>query len=838
MSNSQKIAAPALSVVRSDNGFATFTYTYDGEPKTATGFWDDATPWESGSYAMDFAVKSNTGKDSFRLENVYSRTGILIHNGTSVNWTEGCLIVSQSFIDSIYNDLKAHNIDTTVNTVSPLTVNVSGDFDVHLNLTTTSEVKEGDPITATISLTGPGAANGLSKDVYVKLASTGGTAIEGVNYDNLQAIPGSVSLNGVPGWIKLAAGSTSTTISIPTNATSASQSATLSSKIAQFKISDYKIQNNVKAGAIFYHDEANILSVGANISAATQIDSLSTVIGSAVNASGGNEGYDTTNQFAPGQTLDLFFDPYTIPDRFEISTDTGSVLVDTGFIGGRTYSNHLVVPTTGDGKLRIQVLTNDPGTAWTFTITPATSTPKQNTLSNVSYVAAPVVSTAPITVKQNTNTILVNSDEIVGASFAVVLNDAALTGRTISWRLVPSGTTPGAISDFPSNVPLSGKFTIASDAKIGSLIFQYELPTPNQVIQSNGIDTFDIQFFEADGTTPIRNSSGSVIRINIDVIGQSSITSPLIGSVGDDVLNGTSQADVIVGQIGSDMITGDGGDDYIDGGVGNDTIMGGDGNDKIVPGFGADVIDGGEGDDTVLLPRNRSDVTLVTDSHNKTVISDTSLAPLGDKALTNVEHVRFIDQVVDLASNSPANVVVTNTIWGDATFSSGEVYNGPVSGIDFQYINISPDNVNILANRSNMFVRSGDGMDAIAAHDGTNVLDGGGGSNFLAGGAGQDTFFVDDRNPSADIWSTISNFQAGDAVTVWGITPTDFSLIWANDEGAAGYTGLTLHALADGRPTASLTLTGYTQLDLSNGRLSLSFGIVGDSTYLYIHGNR
>ena len=131
----------------------------------------------------------------------------------------------------------------------------------------------------------------------------------------------------------------------------------------------------------------------------------------------------------------------------------------------------------------------------------------------------------------------------------------------------------------------------------------------------------------------------------------------------------------------------------------------------------------------------------------------------------------------------------------------------------------------------------GSGEDAIAAHGGTNVIDGGAGSNFLTGGTGTDTFFVDDRGSSADIWSTVSNFHAGDAATIWGVTPQDFDFAWADNEGAAGFTGLTLHATSAGKPTASLTLSGYSSADLNNGRLSISFGTVEGNNYMYVHAN-
>jgi hypothetical protein len=124
---------------------------------------------------------------------------------------------------------------------------------------------------------------------------------------------------------------------------------------------------------------------------------------------------------------------------------------------------------------------------------------------------------------------------------------------------------------------------------------------------------------------------------------------------------------------------------------------------------------------------------------------------------------------------------------------------------------------------------------------GTNVLDGGTNSNFLVGGTGagsNDTFFVDDRNPSSDIWSTVANFHAGDSATIFGITKTGFNTSFVDGQGATGFTGLTLHVTDAGHPTASLTLAGFSTADLSSGRISTSFGTEADGTpYLFVHAN-
>src|SRR4051794_14249032 len=185
------------------------------------------------------------------------------------------------------------------------------------------------------------------------------------------------------------------------------------------------------------------------------------------------------------------------------------------------------------------------------------------------------------------------------------------------------------------------------------------------------------------------------------------------------------------------------------------------------------------------------------------------------------------------------NFVVTNTTKGQTTTMPGTAYTGPVTGIRTQFIEITSDSLNITPSGPDSFVHSGGGDDAIdvSAVNGTNVLDGGGGSNFLTGGSGADTFFVDNRAAAADIWSTVNKFQSGDAATIWGINPTNFDIAWTDGQGADGFTGLTLHATASGRSTASLTLAGYSSADLSDGRLSVTFGSVDSNAYMYVQSH-
>jgi len=205
-------------------------------------------------------------------------------------------------------------------------------------------------------------------------------------------------------------------------------------------------------------------------------------------------------------------------------------------------------------------------------------------------------------------------------------------------------------------------------------------------------------------------------------------------------------------------------------------------------------------------------------------------------AYDNIEEWVAQDNAV---ASSGTGIAVEDTTTNTAINAAVQPYSGPVSGLQYEYIDITSDSLNISVSTPNWFIHSGSGNDAIAVSSGTNVLDGGTGSNFLTGGSGTDTFFVDDRGPTADIWSTVNNFHAGDAATIWGVAPQDFDLTWVDGQGASGYAGLTLHATAAGAPTASLTLVGYSQADLSNGLLTVSYGTdpTSGSAYMYVYDN-
>lgn len=189
-------------------------------------------------------------------------------------------------------------------------------------------------------------------------------------------------------------------------------------------------------------------------------------------------------------------------------------------------------------------------------------------------------------------------------------------------------------------------------------------------------------------------------------------------------------------------------------------------------------------------------------------------------------------------SAPPIVAVHDNTVGADIPDTSS-AYSGPVAGITSQFINATPNSLNITAQAGNLFIKTGAGNDAVALHGGTNVVDAGTGSNFLTAAGGFDTFFLDARNIPASssaagpvpgaIWDTIQDFGHGDAATLWGIGPGT-ALVWQKNQGAVGHTGLTLHANLANGSEASLTLAGID----SKAGLSLSYGSSGGSSYLYV----
>lgn len=198
-------------------------------------------------------------------------------------------------------------------------------------------------------------------------------------------------------------------------------------------------------------------------------------------------------------------------------------------------------------------------------------------------------------------------------------------------------------------------------------------------------------------------------------------------------------------------------------------------------------------------------------------------------------------------SNGSANFTITDQTTGQQNFISGDGYSGPVQGLGQQLNLVTPDNLNVTASVPNVFIRTGSGNDAIdvSKAGGNNVLDGASGSSFLTGGTGNDTFFLDGRNLASDVYSTVVNFHAGDNVTVFGVDAANFTLATQDNKGAVNAKGVAFTFSSAGKPNATVVIAGFSSADLTNGRLTTSYGanpatpgVAGSGgLYFNIHGN-
>jgi serralysin len=193
------------------------------------------------------------------------------------------------------------------------------------------------------------------------------------------------------------------------------------------------------------------------------------------------------------------------------------------------------------------------------------------------------------------------------------------------------------------------------------------------------------------------------------------------------------------------------------------------------------------------------------------------------------ERLRVI--LTEVASSAPGVSAVLGTKEAVATVADGDavvavsrggvgllekpsIYSGPVDYLDYEFLGTEGAE-NAVGTAFNDFVNLLGGVDAADGGAGDDVLDGGTGSNFLTGGAGRDVFFLDGRGGQVS-WSTITDWQAGEQLSVWGWQPGVSKALWLDSDGTPGFTGVTMHGDLDGNGTidTSVTWSGRARADL------------------------
>jgi Ca2+-binding RTX toxin-like protein len=255
----------------------------------------------------------------------------------------------------------------------------------------------------------------------------------------------------------------------------------------------------------------------------------------------------------------------------------------------------------------------------------------------------------------------------------------------------------------------------------------------------------------------------------------------------------------------ANVLTGNAGANTLSGGAGSDTLIGGSGND---------ILNGGDGTDTAEFSGAIGSYTFgVRSSAGITVVS----GPDGSDALSSVEFVKFGSAApVAISSLGSLGQVVSVTRDGVTSYQIATPFSRPpIAGIqiDYEFLGAASGEVAIGTDANDFFNLLG-GDDAAAGGTGNDILDGGTGSNFLSGNEGTDTFFLDGRGGTVT-WSTITDWQSGEQLSVWGWNASSRVIVWRQD-GATGFQGITMHADLnnDGTIDTSVTWTGKAQAEL------------------------
>jgi serralysin len=299
-----------------------------------------------------------------------------------------------------------------------------------------------------------------------------------------------------------------------------------------------------------------------------------------------------------------------------------------------------------------------------------------------------------------------------------------------------------------------------------------------------------------DGTVTIDGHGGHDVLINIQGV---------IGSGSDDTISGSNLSDILIGLSGNDMLRSLDGDDLIVGGLGNDDI------------------DGGGGSDKVFYSGNRTDYVVTATANGFTIVdARAGVDKDGIDTVVNVEFYQFANGTAAAADLLSGNLSPNTSrdptapsgpffsLFRDGAWSqeAAASYSGPVPYLQYQLLGRGSGEVAV-GTASNDFINLLGGDDAANGGDGDDVLDGGTGSNFLTGGGGFDVFFLDGRSGQTT-WSTVTDWQAGEQLSLWGWRPGVSHATWIDRAGTAGYEGVTVHCDLDGNGSidASVTWSG------------------------------
>jgi len=841
------MSTPKILVNRKDDGIAEFIFTHKEKTITGSGFWDDATPWGEGTYKASPWLFSGTSQ-SFRIGTeatpnpIPGRTKITFHTGTDTGNSEGCLVdPGITFISDVYDYLRAQELAPTLTELysnrhkkgidfttdfpfvevernnysreyAPIDVEFRGNFeyDVQLNIRDgKTEFIEGDEILLDIELSGNGASNGISKDLWFHLDFEGsGDLNKDLQTNGFSAAPPeSTNIIKDDGqWVKLASGQDKVTVTL--NSLFDDQK----EDVEDFSVTidDYAIKRVSSApfpvgGTKFYQSEGKFPINGSNDNVSFTLKDQEEIFDQLTES--GNQGNFTFSApVAPNQIIKGQFTSFSIPDRM-IVKDGNNTLLDTGKVSVTNDPISFTIPQDSKGSVSITVEAPLGGTAWNFSLS-SDGFANQN-LEEVQVISP--FSTLALAATLATTPAVANSSEWVvntytqsfltegkvndtaqGIGFSVS-NDVGIShDRAVGWRVKPIGNNPISANDFEGNELPSGLLgMVAGEAISDQIYFEYfdtsqipdDLPQDilDAIVENGeywGLKQDGINESEETWTIELYDAvTGEVIPASFN--GQSTFSvrdsfnfiEPENGTNKGELFNGSNQPDIINGSGGNDTINGNGGNDILSGENGADIINGSGGNDTIIGGFGNDTINGGDGVDIVRIARPEEKISLTRQPDGSYILNDLSAVPLGTDVLLNIEKVELSDTTIDLlppksSKNEILGTDASETLIGTADDDAIE----GLGGEDTIYGNEGDDLVN-----------GGDGNDTIWGWTGNDELNGQDGDDFIGGDTGDDTI----TGGSGD--DTLFGWEGNDSIN--GLHDNDLMNGEAGNDTLEGWTG-------------------------------------------------
>jgi hypothetical protein len=139
-----------------------------------------------------------------------------------------------------------------------------------------------------------------------------------------------------------------------------------------------------------------------------------------------------------------------------------------------------------------------------------------------------------------------------------------------------------------------------------------------------------------------------------------------------------------------------------------------------------------------------------------------------------------------------------------------------IAGISAQYIYTGTNSMAFMAPAGvNWEFGGGSAFSQLSAVSGNNIFIASTGGSYMLGGSGNDIFDIPDANlTGAAVWDSVSNFHAGDSMSLAGLAGSGWNYSWTDSYGSASDPALTLKA-------TSTTTAGLSELVTING-LSMS----------------